>query len=193
MLGRPVKWTDDRSDSFLSDSHGRDHEMTAELALDAEGHFLALRLTGYGNLGAYLGKRTTMPPTGNAVQEHDRRLRDAADRGGDQGASSPTPRRSAPIAAPGGPRATTTWSGWSTPPRARWGSTGSSCAGATTSSRSRCRTRRRPACSTTAASSPPCSNKALDARRLGRVRRAQGGEPRRAASCAAAASAIISK
>ncbi|MGH7126389.1 MAG: xanthine dehydrogenase family protein molybdopterin-binding subunit, partial [Stellaceae bacterium] len=40
-LGRPVKWTDERSESFLSDTHGRDHEVVAELALDAEGHFLA--------------------------------------------------------------------------------------------------------------------------------------------------------
>ena len=41
VLGRPVKWTDERSSSFMSDNHGRDHEQTAELALDAEGHFLA--------------------------------------------------------------------------------------------------------------------------------------------------------
>jgi aerobic carbon-monoxide dehydrogenase large subunit len=34
-LGRPVKWTDERGESFVSDSHGRDHEMTAESALDA--------------------------------------------------------------------------------------------------------------------------------------------------------------
>jgi len=51
-LRRPVKWTDERSESFVSDSHGRDHEMTAELALDADGKFPALRVTGYGNLGA---------------------------------------------------------------------------------------------------------------------------------------------
>ena len=54
-LGRPVKWTDDRSGSFLSDSHGRDAEMTAELALDRDGNFLAVRLTGFGNLGATCG------------------------------------------------------------------------------------------------------------------------------------------
>jgi carbon-monoxide dehydrogenase large subunit len=53
-LGRPVKWTDERSTSFLSDSHGRGQLMHAELALDAEGHFLAVRLNGYGNLGAYI-------------------------------------------------------------------------------------------------------------------------------------------
>ncbi|HWB51189.1 MAG TPA: xanthine dehydrogenase family protein molybdopterin-binding subunit [Stellaceae bacterium] len=67
-LGRPVKWTDERGESFVSDSHGRDHEMTAELALDAEGNFLAVRLTGYGNLGAYVGRGTPIPPTANAVK-----------------------------------------------------------------------------------------------------------------------------
>src|SRR5690606_23232523 len=46
-LGRPVKWTDDRSGSFLSDHHGRDHELEGELALDAEGRFLALRVNVY--------------------------------------------------------------------------------------------------------------------------------------------------
>ena len=54
-LGRPVKWTDERSGSFVSDSHGRDAQMTAELALDKDGNFLAIRLTGYGNLGANYG------------------------------------------------------------------------------------------------------------------------------------------
>ena len=67
-LARPVKWTDERSDSFLSDSHGRDHDMTLELALDAEGHFLALRTTGYGNIGAYLSNGTIIPPTQNVVK-----------------------------------------------------------------------------------------------------------------------------
>jgi aerobic carbon-monoxide dehydrogenase large subunit len=67
-LGRPVKWTDERSESFVSDSHGRDHEMTAELALDAEGNFLAIRLSGHGNLGAYVGRGTPIPPTANAVK-----------------------------------------------------------------------------------------------------------------------------
>jgi len=54
QLGRPVKWTDERSTSFLSDSHGRAQQIHAELALDAEGKFLAVRLSGYGNLGAYI-------------------------------------------------------------------------------------------------------------------------------------------
>ncbi len=65
-LGRPVKWTDERSGSFVSDSHGRDHEMTAELALDRNGNFLAVRLTGYGNLGATYG--APGPATRNAVR-----------------------------------------------------------------------------------------------------------------------------
>ncbi|MBR0839288.1 xanthine dehydrogenase family protein molybdopterin-binding subunit [Bradyrhizobium liaoningense] len=53
-LARPVKWLDERSTSFLSDSHGRAQKIHAELALDAEGHFLAAKLSGYGNLGAYI-------------------------------------------------------------------------------------------------------------------------------------------
>jgi len=67
-LGRPVKWTDERSESFLSDSHGRDHDMTAELALAADGKFLALRVTGFGNLGAWLSNATVIPPTMNTVK-----------------------------------------------------------------------------------------------------------------------------
>src|SRR6476469_6884233 len=54
VLARPVKWTDERSTSFLSDSQGRAQLIHAELALDAEGKFLAVRLSGYGNLGAYI-------------------------------------------------------------------------------------------------------------------------------------------
>ncbi len=65
-LGRPVKWTDDRSGAFLSDNHGRDHEMEAELALDKDGHILALRLTGFGNAGAY--PIAPLPYSVNAVK-----------------------------------------------------------------------------------------------------------------------------
>src|SRR5579864_2198279 len=65
-LGRPVKWTDERSGSFVSDTHGRDAQMTAELALDKDGNFLAVRLTGYGNLGATYG--APGPVTRNAVR-----------------------------------------------------------------------------------------------------------------------------
>jgi carbon-monoxide dehydrogenase large subunit len=67
-LGRPVKWTDERSTSFVSDNHGRDHVQTAELAMDVEGHFLALRLSGYGNLGGFQGAMSPQPPTLNIVR-----------------------------------------------------------------------------------------------------------------------------
>ena len=53
-VGRPVKWTAERYESFLCDSHGRDHVTHAELALDAEGKFLGLRAHTIANLGAYL-------------------------------------------------------------------------------------------------------------------------------------------
>jgi aerobic carbon-monoxide dehydrogenase large subunit len=67
-LGRPVKWTDERSGSFVSDSHGRDHELTAELALNADGGFLAVRITSYGNMGAFLSQVAPMPATINTVK-----------------------------------------------------------------------------------------------------------------------------
>lgn len=68
QLGRPVKWTDERGESFLSDSHGRDHDHTIELGLDQDGRFLALRVTGYANIGANLSNSTTLPPTMNIVK-----------------------------------------------------------------------------------------------------------------------------
>ena len=68
MLGRPVKWTDERSGSFVSDSHGRDHDVAAELALDADGSFLAVRLTSLANFGAFLSQVAPMPSTLNAVR-----------------------------------------------------------------------------------------------------------------------------
>jgi carbon-monoxide dehydrogenase large subunit len=60
-LGRPVKWISDRSESFISDVQGRDQVNRCELALDADGHFLALRLSTIANLGAYLGPRGVIP------------------------------------------------------------------------------------------------------------------------------------
>ena len=62
-LGRPVKWTAERSESFLSDAHGRDHITHAELALDADGRFLALRAHTVANLGAYLSTFASSVPT----------------------------------------------------------------------------------------------------------------------------------
>lgn len=54
LLGRPVKWINDRSESFLSDYHGRSSILEGELALDADGNFLAVRVRGLGELGAYV-------------------------------------------------------------------------------------------------------------------------------------------
>ncbi len=68
LLGRPVKWTDDRGESFLSDSHGRAHDMEQSIALDKDGRILALRVTGYGDIGAYLSNGTVLQPTGNVVK-----------------------------------------------------------------------------------------------------------------------------
>jgi aerobic carbon-monoxide dehydrogenase large subunit len=67
-LGRPVKWTDERSGSFVSDSHGRNHDVIGELALDADGNFLAVRLTVFANMGAFLSPVAPMPGTINAVK-----------------------------------------------------------------------------------------------------------------------------
>jgi carbon-monoxide dehydrogenase large subunit len=62
-VGRPIKWTAERSESFLSDAHGRDHVTTAELALDKDGKFLALRVHTTANMGAYLSTFSTCIPT----------------------------------------------------------------------------------------------------------------------------------
>ncbi len=61
--GRPVKWTADRSEAFVSDAHGRDHVSHAEMAMDADGHFRALRVHTDAALGAYLSTFSTAVPT----------------------------------------------------------------------------------------------------------------------------------
>jgi len=61
--GRPVKWTADRSESFLSDAHARDHVTHAELALDENGIFLGLKVSTIANLGAYLSTWGPSIPT----------------------------------------------------------------------------------------------------------------------------------
>ncbi len=63
VIGRPVKWTSDRTEAFLSDAHGRDHVTTAELALDADGKFLGLRCDTLANMGAYLSTFAPCVPT----------------------------------------------------------------------------------------------------------------------------------
>ena len=67
-LGKPVKWTDDRSGAFLSDHHGRGHEITAEMAFDKDGHILALRTHCHADVGSYLTPVGPQPGTLNAVK-----------------------------------------------------------------------------------------------------------------------------
>jgi carbon-monoxide dehydrogenase large subunit len=62
-VGRPVKWTSDRSEAFLSDAHGRDHISHAELALNADGTFRGLRVHTLANMGAYLSTFAPAIPT----------------------------------------------------------------------------------------------------------------------------------
>jgi aerobic carbon-monoxide dehydrogenase large subunit len=63
QLNRPVKWTADRSESYTSDAHGRDHHTVAELALDKDGKFLAMRVNTVANVGAYLSTFASCIPT----------------------------------------------------------------------------------------------------------------------------------
>jgi carbon-monoxide dehydrogenase large subunit len=62
-IGRPVKWIAERSEGMLSDDHDRDHVSEAELALDHDGHFLALRARNISNIGAYLAPGGIISPT----------------------------------------------------------------------------------------------------------------------------------
>ena len=62
-LGRPVKWVADRAETSLVDAHGRDHRTEAELALDGDGRFLAVRVRTLANLGAYVSPHARIIPT----------------------------------------------------------------------------------------------------------------------------------
>ena len=62
-VNRSIKWTCERGEAFLSDAHGRDHASHAELALDRDGKFLALRVHTDANMGAYLSTFSTCIPT----------------------------------------------------------------------------------------------------------------------------------
>src|SRR5882672_3299212 len=62
-VGRPIKWTAERSESFLTDAHGRDHVTHAELALDKDGKFIALKAETTANMGAYLSTFASCIPT----------------------------------------------------------------------------------------------------------------------------------
>lgn len=61
-LGRPVKWTSDRTEHFLTDAHGRDNAVTAEMAMDKDGRFLGLRVDIAANMGAYISQYGPMIP-----------------------------------------------------------------------------------------------------------------------------------
>lgn len=63
LLGRPVRWTSDRTEAFLADDHGRDMRMKGELALDKDGRILAMRVTGSANMGGYLSQFAPFIPT----------------------------------------------------------------------------------------------------------------------------------
>ena len=63
QVNRPVKWTSDRSEAFLTDAHGRDHHTIAELAMDKDGKFLAMRVKTTANVGAYLSTFASCVPT----------------------------------------------------------------------------------------------------------------------------------
>ncbi len=62
-LARPIKWTSERSEAFISDRHGRDHITKAEAALDKEGNFLAMRVNTIASLGGYLSGSGPAIPT----------------------------------------------------------------------------------------------------------------------------------
>ena len=62
-VGRPIKWTGERSEAFLSDAHGRDHVTHAELALDKDGKFLGLHVKTIASMGSYLSTFGSSVPT----------------------------------------------------------------------------------------------------------------------------------
>jgi aerobic carbon-monoxide dehydrogenase large subunit len=65
LVDRPVKWRSDRSEGFMSDTHGRDNISEVALALDKDGNFLALQAKTVASMGAYLAIRGPRPPTNN--------------------------------------------------------------------------------------------------------------------------------
>ena len=65
VIARPVKWTSDRSESFVADDHARDNVCRAKLALAVDGEFLGLRVRTNADLGAYVAFMGGAPPTGN--------------------------------------------------------------------------------------------------------------------------------
>ena len=128
-LGRPVKWTSDRREGFVTDEHGRDNVSTAELALDGQGQFLpcAWRSCSTSAPTSRRGARAPAPTTSAAWPACTRR-RPSTSR---PPASTPTRRRRGRTVAPAGPKPPTRSSGSSTWPRASSASIPSSSGGAT--------------------------------------------------------------
>ena len=62
-IGRPIKWTSERSEAFLTDAHGRDHVTHAEMGFDGDGNIVGLRIKTYANVGAYLSTFAPAVPT----------------------------------------------------------------------------------------------------------------------------------
>ena len=62
-IGRPIKWTGDRSESFLTDAHGRDHVTHAQMAFDKDNKILGLKVTTHANFGAYMSLFSSAVPT----------------------------------------------------------------------------------------------------------------------------------
>ena len=62
-VGRPVKWTGDRTEAFLTDAHGRDHVTKAEMAFDKDNKILGLRVKTHANFGAYMSLFSSSVPT----------------------------------------------------------------------------------------------------------------------------------
>ena len=63
QIGRPVKWTAERSEAFVTDAHGRDHNTVAEMGFDKDGNITALRVHTDANLGGYLSTFSSCVPT----------------------------------------------------------------------------------------------------------------------------------
>ena len=104
-VGRPVKWTRDRSEAFLTDAHGRDHVTHAEMAFDADGKIIGLRVKTIANLGAYMSTFSSSVPTYLYATLLSGQYAIPASIARST-RSTPTPCRSMPIAAPGRPEAT---------------------------------------------------------------------------------------
>jgi len=130
----PVKWTAERSESFMSDAHGRDHATHVELALDGQAKFLALKVSTVANMGPC--SPAPIPPRRSTARPRR---------------SSPTPRRSTLIAAPGAPKRRLCSSGSSISLLTRSAWIRPSCVAATSFRRTPTRTRHRWRCNMTVA------------------------------------------